>query len=137
VASKPYPRGVGRRPLAAGVREGRSTQRAKAGPREGCGGGDDVGGRAGRRRRRRSARVDRVREDSCPRRGFGARRRGAWGLGVANYLSTLPPLKLIKLIIFGEAPRGTTNHCKRALLLNDKINFTHIIIKCYYTIAKC
>ena len=66
-----------------------------------------------RRRRRRSARGDRVRQDSCPGRGFGARKRGAWGLGVANYHSTLPPLKLIKLIIFGEAPRGTTNHCKR------------------------
>ena len=67
-----------------------------------------------RRRRRRSARGGRVREDSCPRRGFGARRRGRGVWGVANYLSTLPPLKLIKLVIFGEAPRGTTNHCKRA-----------------------
>jgi len=38
------------------------------------------GGAEGRVRRR-SARGDRVREDSCPRRGFGARRRGAWGLG--------------------------------------------------------
>ena len=39
---------------------------------------------------------------------------GAWGLGVANYHSTLPPLKLINyLFIFGETPRGTTNHCKR------------------------
>ena len=97
------------------------------------------GGAKGRVRRRwqQFAMGDRVRQDSCPGRGFGARRRGRGVWGVANYHSTLPRLKLIKLIIFGEAPRGTTNHCKRALLLNDKINFTHIIIKCYYTIAKC
>ena len=90
MASKPYPRGVGRRPLAAGVREGQSTQRAKAGPRGGCGGGDDIGGRAGRRRQR-SARGDRVREDSCPRRGFGARRRA--GVGFGGWQITLVPFR--------------------------------------------
>ena len=79
------------------------------------------------RRRRRHRRQSRAAAAAIRqgRPGEGGQLPEAWvwceeeggvGFGVANYHSTLPPLKLIKLIIFGEAPRGTTNHCKRALL---------------------
>jgi len=110
------------------VKEGRSTQRAKAEPREGCGGGDDDDGRAGRRRR--SARGDLVRQDSCPGAWVWCEEEGAWGLGVANYHSTHPRLKLIKLIIFGrhqDAPPTTVKEILSLLAILDYKWYSNII----------
>jgi len=53
---------------------------------------------------------------------------GGVGFGeVANYHGALPPLKLIKLIIFWETTTGTTNHCKRALEFMKNVGNTETV----------